>query len=521
MDCDGYCTDCRENLCHDCIDHHRKLKLTMEHKILKAGKLIPLLQNDIKSSTGQKCNLHSRNEICSFCEDHNKLCCSVCHSVDHKNCTSVFKLENYATKTKVHEVVNKLKTKIEDTKEAYMATVKLKAEALKNLETQRDEALTQLSENCSKIVNLVDKLRNKTEKNIKSGFAKAKELLENTVKDCTERSASMEKHLPNLESKGKTVNEIAAFIDVKTIEQDLNRNENSTQYVRKTQIPELHFIENTSIVEALTGIESLMEVSVFGEHKLERTVKLKKDTDKAKFSGSISDMAIQDDGTVVTCDYHHSQLVIFDLKLDYFTHLNLPFAPTGVCVNEKSNSAVVAHKTRFTLVSLKPSIAIGNTTDTKTSINYNGIASHGNEVYTLHSKGPTVSVYGFDGKKDRQSGVVVSSAAGIAVSKDASWMAVSSFNDNLIAVLDMNLNVIRKIENLPSLEGPFALEIDSKDRIYASIKNNVLILTADAKAVKLDDNNSLDGWPIVKHSKRIGKLFLVTMPWKTIAIWQP
>lgn len=521
VDCDGYCTDCRENLCHECIDHHRKLKLTMEHKILKAGKLIPLLQNEIKSNTGQKCSLHSRNDICSFCEDHNKLCCSVCHSVDHKNCTSVFKLESYATKTKVHEVVNKLKSKLDDTKEAYMATMKLKDEALKNLETQRDEALTLLSENCSEIVNLTDKLRNKTEKIIMSGFVHATELLENTVKDCTERSASLDKHLPNLESKVKTVNEIAAFIDVKLIEQDINRNENGTLYVRKTQIPELHIIENASIVEALRGIESLMEVNVFGEHKKEKTIKLKKDTDRAKFSGSISDMAVQSDGTVVTCDYHHSQLVIFDSKLDYFTHLHLPFAPTGVCVNEKSNSAIVAHKTRFTIVSLKPSIVTGNTTDTKTTINYNGIASQGNEVYTLHSKGPTVSVYSLDGKKERQSGVVVSAAAGIAVSNDASWMAVSSFNDNLVAVLDMNLNVLRKIENLPNLEGPFALEIDSKDRIYVSIKNNVLILTAETKGVKLDDNNSLDGWPIVKYSKRTGKIFLVTMPWKTIAIWQP
>ena len=521
VDCDGYCTDCRENLCHECINHHRKLKVTMEHKILKAGKLIPLLQNDIKSSTGQKCSLHSRNEICSFCEDHNKLCCSVCQSVDHKNCTSVFKLEDYASKSNIDEVVNKLKSKLEDIKEGYMATIKKKAEAQKSLETEKDKALKSLSDNCSNLVNLIDKLRKKTEKNIRSAYAKATELLENTVRDCQERSASLEKLLVTLESKGKAVNEVDAFIDVKLIEHEINRNENVTEYVRKTQIPELMFIENTGVTEALSGIEHLVEVNVFGEHKKERTVKLKKDTDTAKFSGSITDIVIQKDGTIITCDYHYNELVLYDSNLDYISHLHLSFAPTGVCVNEQSNRAIVAHKTKFTAVSLKPVIAVGSTTDTKTPINYNGIASAGNEVYTLHSKGPTVRAYSLTGKKDRQSGVVVSSPAGIAVSTDASWMAVSSFNDNLVVVLDRNLIVTRKIENIPGLEGPFALEIDNKDRIYTSVKNNVLIVTADAKAVKLDDDDSLDGWPIVKHNNRTRKLYLATLPWKTIAIWQP
>ena len=493
----------------------------MEHKILKAGKLVPLLQNNMNSLTVQKCSLHSRNELCSFCEDHNKLCCSVCLSVDHKNCKSVFKIQDYATKPKVQEVVTNLKSKLEETKEAYTEFMKMKDEALKNLEKQKDEALKSISENCSKIFNLIDKLRTKTEKNVMSGFAKATELLENTVKDCQERSLTLENQLQTLESKGKTVNDIAAFIDVKLIEQDFKRNESSTQCFRKTQIPELHFAENDSIVDTLKSIESLMEVNVFGEHKFESAIKLKKDADKAKFSGSISDMAIQDDGTVVTCDYHHSQLVVFDSKLDYLTHLHLPFAPTGVCVNDKSNSAVVAHKAKFTTVSLKPSVAIKNTTDTKTSINYNGIASKGNEVYILHSKGPTVSVYSLEGKKDRQSGALVSSPAGIAVSNDGSWIAVSSFNDNLVAVLDRNLNLTRKIENLPSLEGPFSLEIDNNDRLYVSIKNNVLIVTPDTKALKIDDNNSLNGWPIVKHSKTTGKLLIVTMPWKVVGIWQP
>lgn len=521
IECDGYCTDCCENLCEDCINHHRKLKLTLEHKIVKAGKLVPLAQNNTSGMTVQKCLLHSRNEMCSFCEDHNKLCCSVCQSVDHNNCKSVFRLDEYATKAKVQDVINKLKTQLEKTKEAYTEVVKTKESAMKKLEKQKDDALKSISEICSVISTLIDKLKSKTVKNVMNCFAKATNILENTAKDCQERSILLDKHLQNLEGKSKSANEIAIFTDTKLIEQDFQKNEKDLQCFRKTQIPEIEFTENNIIVEFIKNIESLAEVRVFGEHKQEATLKIKKDTEKAKFSGCISDMAIRDDGTILTCDYHRSQLVVFDSKLNYIEQLHLPFAPTGVCVNNKSTNAVITHKTKFITVSLKPYLAVKNTTDTKTMINYNGIATQGDEIFTLHSKGPTVSVYHFDGKKDRQSSVLVSSPAGIAVSPDASWTAVSSYSDNLVIILDKALKVTRKIENLPSLEEPFSLEIDNFNRLYISIKKNVVIVTPDSKAILLDDSGRLEGWPLVKYNKTTGKLFLVTSPWNTVAIWQP
>ena len=517
IDCHGYCTDCRENLCEECINHHRKLKLTLGHKIVQAGKLVPL-QNDCKVI--QRCSLHSSNEMCSFCEEHNKLCCSVCESVDHKNCKSVFRLADYATKAKVDETVNNLKKQLQEAKDEYNTVVNLKDSSMKNLEKQKDDALKAITENCNRIFNMIDKLRNKTVKKVMACFSKATEMLENTVKDCQERSLLVDKHMKNLEITSKSVSDLVSFIDTKLIEIEFHRNTASIN-CHKTQIPELEFIDNNGITELLQEVEFLAEVGVFGEHRQISTTRIKKNGEKGKFSGSISDMAILNDGMIVTCDYHHSQLVLLDSKLNYLKHLHLPFAPTGICVNKKSNNVIVSHKSKFTLVSLIPCTEVKNTIDIKKVISYNGIQCHDGEVYTLHSKSSAVCVHDFHGKLDRNSNTQISSPAGLAVSPDGTWVAVSSFNDNSVVILDNCLNITRKIESISKLKGPFSLEIDVLNRLYISIKNNVLIITPDSKTIILDDNDSLDGWPIVKHCKFSGKLMLVTNPWKSIAVWQP
>ena len=518
-DCDGYCTDCQENLCEECINYHRKLKLTIGHKVVKSGKLVPLTQNDIKMI--QKCNLHSGYDVCSFCEDHDKVCCSICESVDHKDCNSVFKISDYASKSKLEEVIKNLKTCLEETKDAYNAVVNSKDNSIKNLEKQKDEALKAVTEKCSKILNLIDKLRNKIVKKVMACFTKATELLEITIKDCQERSLSMDKHLKNLEIKSKCTNDVVAFTEVKFIEEAFKRSERSSEANRKTQLPEIEFTDNNDIMDMLLNTDSLAEVNVFGEHKPLGSVKLKKDGEKAKFSGSVSDMAIQNDGKIITCDYHHSQIVMFDSKLNYLKHLQLPFPPTGICVNNHSNNVIVSHRSKLTTVSLNPCTEVKNTLDTKIKINYNGIASYGDEIYVLHNKDPTVAVYNSNGKQVRHSSSAIQSPAGIAVSADGTWIAVSNFNENAVIILDKSLKVSRKIESLPRLKGPFSLETDAMNRLYVSIKNNVFIIMPDSQTTLLDDNNSLTGWPIVKHSRISGNLLLVTNPWKSIAIWQP
>ena len=516
IECQGYCTECQENLCDACINHHRKLKLTLGHKIVKSGKLVPLMQKD--ATVIPKCAIHSGFEVCSFCENHDKLCCNICESVNHKNCDSVFKILDYVTKDKLDEVTSNLKTQLEDTRDAYDAVVKSKDKHTENLTKQKDDALKSISDSCTKIFNLIDKLRDRTVKKVMTCFAKATELLDNTVTDCQARSLSMDKHLKHLGTKTECINDIVRFIEIKLIKESFQKNGGPLDGNRKTQLPELEFTASNEIVDMLHNTDSLAEVGVFGEHKQLGTVKLTKNG--AKRSTSVSDMAILNDGRVITCDYHHSQLVVLDSKLNYLKHYHLPFPPTGICT-DKSNNVIMSHRSKLSVVSLDPSLEIKGSIDTKSAINYNGIASHGEVIYVLHDKDPVVAVYDRKGKQVCHSKTPIQSPAGIAVSPDGTWIAVSSFNENSVITFDKALKVLRKIENLSRLDGPFSLVIDAKKRMYVSVKNNVFIIMPDSQTTLLDDNNSFDGWPIVKHCKNSGKLLVVTNPWKSIAIWQP
>lgn len=86
----GYCTDCKEHLCHDCYQHHKKATLLKHHTLLDKDAM-PATQviTDVSLQAGLNDNLttpcprHRTEMIKLYCHNHASLLCNICVTLDH------------------------------------------------------------------------------------------------------------------------------------------------------------------------------------------------------------------------------------------------------------------------------------------------------------------------------------------------------------------------------------------------------------------------------------------------------
>ena len=81
---EGFCKDCVQFLCEDCLRVHRKLKGTRGH-VIRRGDDMPKSMAD-KPPKFDNCDVHHRSRKDQFCGTHKILLCSQCVPLQHKGC---------------------------------------------------------------------------------------------------------------------------------------------------------------------------------------------------------------------------------------------------------------------------------------------------------------------------------------------------------------------------------------------------------------------------------------------------
>jgi len=84
-----FCVECQEHLCQKCSTYHNTLKATRSHVLVTiddAKKAKPVASKDKCSA---KCTVHTGKSIKYLCVTHSYLGCSVCITIDHKQCKSI------------------------------------------------------------------------------------------------------------------------------------------------------------------------------------------------------------------------------------------------------------------------------------------------------------------------------------------------------------------------------------------------------------------------------------------------
>nr|XP_045613076.1 E3 ubiquitin-protein ligase TRIM33-like isoform X2 [Procambarus clarkii] len=81
----GLCTDCSEWLCDQCIQAHKRVKVTKDHVIKAKGEVdsdSPSAKTQVKKSLF--CNVHTKEKLNLYCQTCDQLTCRDCQLIEHR-----------------------------------------------------------------------------------------------------------------------------------------------------------------------------------------------------------------------------------------------------------------------------------------------------------------------------------------------------------------------------------------------------------------------------------------------------
>lgn len=102
----SHCKDCWMNLCKTCCQHHRRSKLTRNHKLVK--ELVDCRDKETNASRSRTCEKHKNEDLKIYCSDCKEPTCSMCYIENHRN-------HNWLhLKTAAEECRNQILAKVSD-----------------------------------------------------------------------------------------------------------------------------------------------------------------------------------------------------------------------------------------------------------------------------------------------------------------------------------------------------------------------------------------------------------------------
>ena len=113
----SFCMECEENMCDQCYNIHKSMKMTMNHQLSPLGE-VSSTKAMKKTAKRNFCDKHPREEIKFFCHECEISFCTTCSIAKHNkhDCCEIGEIaDDYKNRFKVHSGdVNKLLTKIKE-----------------------------------------------------------------------------------------------------------------------------------------------------------------------------------------------------------------------------------------------------------------------------------------------------------------------------------------------------------------------------------------------------------------------
>ena len=148
---EGFCNDCVQFLCEDCLRVHRKLQGTRGH-VIRRGDDMPKSMAD-KPPQFDLCDVHQRSRKDHFCNTHKVLLCCQCVSLQHKvypvesvddACKYVLSSEIDALYDKVSDFRTNLSSVVDQIGLFATELATQKAYLLKNVQDIKDKAIAKI-----------------------------------------------------------------------------------------------------------------------------------------------------------------------------------------------------------------------------------------------------------------------------------------------------------------------------------------------------------------------------------------
>ncbi|XP_056022023.1 tripartite motif-containing protein 45-like [Ostrea edulis] len=478
----GWCRDCSEALCEECLHSHKKFKRSRNHEI------VPLTVGAIPSTSTpslEMCEDHEGRKIEMFCEIHLAPCCVLCVTTEHGKCKSICLIEEATDKVIKPGKVKRLRDDV-DRLEVMLEKVITEEKAnIKEVEDVAEKLGNEISGAKAAIIETVTKLEEQHLNEVGKATKDAKAKLQKSINTFEQRHCYL-RHWKEILGKNLFTDGSPKTI----VALSYTKMERIFQTLRKMEMSRLKIRIQAKIqddVKKLMKLPLLAEITT-NEHKSPvmldeidiENAEIKKISeftiDGADFRGGV----YLQNGELVLADYSKSRLIHCRTDGEILREVPLQGSPWDICVNEENDIYATLPAEKKILVI---SIDTFNTTKTvEVDMECYGISQSGN---TIAIGGLTVlEVLSADFQKCSRSSDV-EKLYDVAVDM-AENIINSSYTRHKVWKQDRGGNVLFTYSDA-ELQRPYGLTVDRVGNLYVNgnLSNNIHILSQTGKKLRI------------------------------------
>ena len=496
-----YCQDCPEYLCDHCKDHHRKLRLTKNHRIVSGSQVPAVSSIRGRPSIVVYCSCNRKQEVQYFCEDHKDTVCDLCKNSKHYKC-KVPRLQDKSSaysQSKISSVLSKLDA-IQD---EYVKLKQARDDDIKSLEHSTEDCKNVIATFRKEINAFLDDLEKTILKELASYEKDKQSRVGQQISTLTATLKLLEsdyKLLHDAKNEGRKATMFASDVQVsKGLQEYRDRLSDILNDAINTGVK---FEKNEKLAHLQTEIDSLGSLISSSSRNIQRGRKMlldskiqsqKKVNVKLPDDGStpeITGLAVMATGEIVLCDRNNKKIKLLDSSDSLQDSLKLNAFPWDISiVDTKSVIVTLPGAYQLQYIEVFPRLTPGRVLQLDKKCW--GVHVTVDKIFTSCHNSPgegEVRILDLGGNLLQQLGInkdgsfLFNSPFFITVSLSEKKIFVSDRDGNSVTCMTMDNDVVYKYRDNKMISSP-GLYCDGGDNIlvFGWDSNNVQVITTEGK----------------------------------------
>ena len=496
-----YCQDCPEYLCDLCKDHHRKLRLTKNHRIVSGSQVPAVSSIRGRPSIVVYCGCNRKQEVQYYCEDHKDTVCDLCKSSKHYKCKvpRIHDKGSAYSQSKISSVMSELNT-IQD---EYAKLKQARYDDIKTLERSTEDCRNEITAFRREINAFIDYLEKAILKELASYEKDKQSHISQQISTLTATLKMLEsdyKLLHDAKNEGRKATMFAADIQVsKGLQEYRDRLSDILNDAINTDI---EFEKNAKLANLQTEIDSLGSLISSSSRNVQRVRKMLLDPkiqSQKKVNVKLSDdrltpgmtgLAVMATGEIVLCDNSNVKLKLLDNIEALKDSLKLKAHPWDIAVvDTKAVIVTLPGDKQLQYIEVFPRLTPGRVL--QLDKHCWGVHVTGDKIFTSCHNKPgkgEVRILDLEGNLLQQLGInrdgsfLFTYPCFVTVSPSEEKIFVSDMYGNSVTCITMDNGVVYKYRD-NEMRSSFGLYCEGGDNILVCGKSskNVQVITANGK----------------------------------------
>ena len=476
-----YCKTCREYLCMNCKESHKRFKVSRNHTIVSSTDVAPDGQN--ASTFEVYCACDQSCEVAIYCESHDEVVCMTCRSVKHRKCNVITLREKGSTYkiSDIQTIIQNVHSLEEEIKQFQQD---------RDSDTERIESMIETSREKIKCLRkdfdvFMDTLENDMLSELKVKATKMRFDVEQHIPTCTNTLKSLDDDIKMLDDASKCSNtEMMFAADVKISKRLTELRAMMKDFQDEVKPQRLEFEGNQTLLNLRHEVKALgtlrvsesqktkTETANFLKMKVQNSRKIQIKLPNDKKVPCIIGCTFMVDGQLLLCDYNNYTIKLLNSTLRIIDNLVLDSRPFDISAVDSTRAVVtLPFFKQFKFIDIVPALKADK--QIQMDKYCYGVAVVRDEFYvTCHDNPGNAEIRVFDknGTFIRKVPDVNNTLSTlerpyyIAVSKTSSKIYLSDWETSIVSCISVDGSLVFNYQHA-DLKNPRTVLVDEEDNI--------------------------------------------------------